>query len=517
MVGHDVAPWLFGDNRRVHRGLPRHQFTERKLHYHLFVYFFRQAIDLLRTNGLTSYISSSSWLRANYAISLRGFLRRETTIDLLVDLGDNKVFVDAPDLYPAIHLVRNKAPLLGYKARAAIFERGAKVEDFDYELSKRIFELSILDQIDEVWQLERDDQRKLLDKLSIADSTLDTLAAGQMYVGIKTALNDVFVIDSNLQKAQFSKEQYSEFIKPVLAGADLRPWYQAYAGEYVIAIPAGWTTARYGNKSHRMSEEDAWKCLGEEYPELVTYLTPYIVSGRQRQDKGEYWWELRPCAYYDAFTKPKIMWPDITKFPRFSWDETGYYLGNTGYILITEAKWLLAYLNSRCAWYLISKLSIALGERAGLQRYRLIDQYMRPLPVPNVPVHQQTKLADLADGLTNAANARFQLHQEIRHRISSDLGSPDLKLNEKLTNWWEHDFATFRAEVKRVFKRDIPLSERSDWERYLTDARKKHEAYTAEIVRMETELNAIVYGLFDLTSAEIKIIEESTKYKYGEM
>ena len=33
MVGHDVAPWLFGDNRRLHRGLPRHQFTERKLHY----------------------------------------------------------------------------------------------------------------------------------------------------------------------------------------------------------------------------------------------------------------------------------------------------------------------------------------------------------------------------------------------------------------------------------------------------------------------------------------------------
>jgi hypothetical protein len=34
---------------------------------------------------------------------------------------------------------------------------------------------------------------------------------------------------------------------------------------------------------------------------------------------------------------------------------------------------------------------------------------------------------------------------------------------------------------------------------------------------METEMNARVYTLFDLTLAEIKIIEESTKYRYGEV
>jgi hypothetical protein len=34
---------------------------------------------------------------------------------------------------------------------------------------------------------------------------------------------------------------------------------------------------------------------------------------------------------------------------------------------------------------------------------------------------------------------------------------------------------------------------------------------------METELNARVYALFDLTAAEIAIIEESTKYQYGEV
>ena len=47
--------------------------------------------------------------------------------------------------------------------------------------------------------------------------------------------------------------------------------------------------------------------------------------------------------------------------------------------------------------------------------------------------------------------------------------------------------------------------------------RAVHEQRTAEIVRLETRLNARVYALFDLTPAEIKRIEECTKYRYGEV
>jgi hypothetical protein len=34
---------------------------------------------------------------------------------------------------------------------------------------------------------------------------------------------------------------------------------------------------------------------------------------------------------------------------------------------------------------------------------------------------------------------------------------------------------------------------------------------------MEAELNTRVYALFELTPAEIAILEESTKYRYGEV
>jgi hypothetical protein len=51
----------------------------------------------------------------------------------------------------------------------------------------------------------------------------------------------------------------------------------------------------------------------------------------------------------------------------------------------------------------------------------------------------------------------------------------------------------------------------------LTANRAEHERLTAEIVRLETDLNTRVYDLFDLSPADIRLIEESTKYPYGEV
>ena len=61
------------------------------------------------------------------------------------------------------------------------------------------------------------------------------------------------------------------------------------------------------------------------------------------------------------------------------------------------------------------------------------------------------------------------------------------------------------------------MSERDEWEDWLEGRREQHERRTAEIVRLETELNERIYRLFDLMSEEIQVVEESTKYRYGEV
>jgi hypothetical protein len=119
--------------------------------------------------------------------------------------------------------------------------------------------------------------------------------------------------------------------------------------------------------------------------------------------------------------------------------------------------------------------------------------------------------------ITERACARYWLHEKTRWRILSDLGVPGKKLNQKLTAWWNLDFPVFRAEVKKVFKKDTPLAERDEWEEWLMGRRAEHQRLTAEIVHLETELNTHVYDLFDLTPEEIRTIEQSTKYRYGEV
>jgi hypothetical protein len=333
-----------------------------------------------------------------------------------------------------------------------------------------------------------------------------------MYYGIKTGFNEAFIVDRATRDRLVKQDPASaEVIKPLLQGQDLRPWYQENEGRWLIFTRRGINIDAYPAVKEHLHQ---FRERLEPRPAGLDSTQPW--PGRKA---GPYkWYEIQDSVdYYAAFEKPKILWPDITKLPRFSWDTRGFYLGNTGYIAVPDGPWLLGFLASRCTWFLISQIAIALGERAGTNRYRLIDQYMRPLPIPDVSPAEREAIGRLALEVTEQAHARYELHRKTRRRILSDLGTPDKKLNQKLMAWWNLDFPSFRAEVKKVFKKDIPLGERDEWEEWLAGRRAKHERLTTEIVRLETELNAHVYDLFGLTPEEIRTIEESTKYRYGEV
>ena len=118
-----------------------------------------------------------------------------------------------------------------------------------------------------------------------------------------------------------------------------------------------------------------------EYPNLAEHLARFTEGLRKRQDQGDYWWELRPCDYYQYLGSPKIVFPDICKRPRFYLETEGRYLANTAYCLGSDDLYLLGILNSRLFWFAIGNISIPFGIRAGQYRYRLIYQYMEKVPI----------------------------------------------------------------------------------------------------------------------------------------
>ena len=88
-------------------------------------------------------------------------------------------------------------------------------------------------------------------------------------------------------------------------------------------------------------------------------------------------------------------------------------------------------------------------------------------------------------------------------------GRREPKLNKKLKEWWTLSFPEFRAQVKRQFKTDIPVTERNEWEAYLASESEKVHNLTREIENIERDIDQRVYRLFDLTDEEVKLLAAS--------
>ncbi len=483
----------------------------------LYLYFYEQGLRLLQGSGRLAYISSGTFARGNFAVPFRKWLPTQAQLDTVIDFGENQPFPGAEMVRPSIVVLR-KTP------QAEAFRSLFIADQVPSDLRQAVD----IDGVDcdpdalrqPEWSFQPAASTRLLNHLLSAGRRLVDVLDRCFYLGVKTGLNEAFIIDQVTRDRilQISPNA-SGVIKRSVRGEDLRPWYQENEGRYMIVLPAGWTRAQLGDKQ---TEADAWRWLNDSYPGVAQHLNPFVEAARKRQDVGDYWWELRACDYYGAFDKPKVFWPDIAKLPRFSWDESGTYMNNTGYLASTEDPAILGILQSRVTWFTISQIAQPLRLRAGLWQFRLFPQFLGRLPIPDAPAADRDAIGGLAMQITAQAQARYALHRQTRHRILTDLGAAGKGgvtpfLNQKLTAWWELDFPAFRGEIRKVYRQEIPLKERDAWEAWLAEHRDRHDQLTAAIVGLETDLNRRVYTLFDLSAAEIKLIEASTKYRYGEV
>ncbi|MHA0044123.1 TaqI-like C-terminal specificity domain-containing protein [Deinococcus sp. PEB2-63] len=172
----------------------------------------------------------------------------------------------------------------------------------------------------------------------------------KIYWGIKTGCNEAFVINGEKRAQLIAADPRSaEIIQPLAVGDDVRRWHVRDKGRYLIVTPIGVNISRY--------------------PAVFAHLQRYQERLEKRSDQGNHWWELRACDYYDAFDRPKIIYPDMAQEPRFTLDTTGYYFGNTTYLIANADLYLLGILNSQPFWSLCQqKFAVFTGGRWSLTR-----------------------------------------------------------------------------------------------------------------------------------------------------
>lgn len=354
----------------------------------LYTYFYKRGIDLLRNGAHLCFIAPNKFMRASYGKNTRYLLAKEVTPHQIIDFGDLPIF-DATT-YPAIVLVEKRNPDDKDLITAATFTDMSQIEKPEQTLEEIGFHISTDALKIEGWTLEKPHILALMDKLRKAGKPLGEYVNGRFYYGIKTGLNEAFVINEDTKKKLVTEDPKSaELIKPWLRGRDIKKWKAEWAGLYLILISSSANKEWPWSKEN--SEGKARKIFARTFSAIYKHLLQYEDKLQKRDDQGQFWWELRSCAYYEEFERPKIVYPDIAQAAEFTWDDSKSFLGNTAYIIPTDEVWLVGLLNSKLIWWYYWNISSTI--RGGFVRF--IAQYMETIPIPPATDAQKNSINEL--------------------------------------------------------------------------------------------------------------------------
>ncbi|MDO8721518.1 MAG: TaqI-like C-terminal specificity domain-containing protein [Syntrophales bacterium] len=233
----------------------------------------------------------------------------------------------------------------------------------------------------EGWTLERPDVLALMEKLRKAGKPLGEYVQGKLYYGIKTGLNEAFVIDEATRQQLIAEDpQSADLIKPWLRGRDIQKWKATWAGLYVIFTRRGTDIKKY-------------PAIKRHLEQFRADLEPKKSDKAQRGRKpGTYkWFEIQDnIAYFEEFEKPKILWPGISSEVIFGLDEKKSYGNDNNQLIISSDRYLLAILNSQLIRFVLKQICDKV--RGSFYRMKII--YIEQLPIPSATDTQKAPIIE---------------------------------------------------------------------------------------------------------------------------
>jgi len=489
----------------------------------LYTYFFELGLNLLKKGGRLGYISSSTFFRTNSGTPLREFLKVQSNLLRVIDFNDYPVF-EGVTTYPAILIMekperlRKQAPKSAFSFLNIIAKKDPLHTALKLQLQTDFGVMKQATLKTEAWQLEDERIAKVRQKITHSYKTLKAVY-GSPYRGVLTGLNEAFVITQQQYQALKQDDPDGKILKPFLEGKDLKRWRAESRGLYLILFSKGWThdALAWKEGSAELSETAAWDYLQSQYPNIAEYLSSYAAQGRKRGDKGNFWWELRACSYYDRFEKSKVLYPEFSVSRKFHLNTQELYTNNKAFLIPSADYYLVGLLNSNSIWFVST--GICTNVRGGF--YELRSNKIETLPIPTASPDQQKTIADLAEQCQTNAKDRYELEQKVQRRFLENLrpANNSESLNTKLNQWWKlatvTELATetgkaFKLKKSETLKVDLTDPTQQDtWESYLKNNTKIWQDYTQTINSLEQQINIAVYALFKLTPDEINLIEKT--------
>jgi type I restriction-modification system DNA methylase subunit/predicted type IV restriction endonuclease len=415
----------------------------------LFVYFIEKAHSILKTGGYFGVICSGKFMRTSYGEPLRKFLLAKSIIHEIIDFGELPVFEGA-STFPIVLITQcgkiDKQQFKFVQIKSLTFDSLAnEVKRVGAELDSSSLDTN-------GWTLASRGEVRLINKLKSKGITLSKFLAGEIHRGILTGLNEAFVINEQIRQKILSKDKKAEpLIRKFVIGDDIRKYMIKNSKSYIILMPNGWTRKEFGKVDNK------WTALKKRHPSIASHIEPFIARAQKRLDKGEYWWELRPCDYYSEMEKPKIIWPEIAKESRFTFDDSSYSLNKTCFFTPSNDKYLLGILNSRTIWFFLKSLCSVLGDAQ--KGGRLLQQkiYLEQLPIRTIDFDNPAE-KKMHDNLVGLVDEMLKLNKELqgksfdseREPLERQIAATDKKIDELVYQL----YGLTEEEIRIVEKQD---------------------------------------------------------------
>ncbi len=354
-------------------------------------YFLHKSIDIKKSSGTISFITSRYWIQSAGATKLIERINDNLNFYSILDIGKIKVF----DNVVGHHLV-------------SIFSSGNPTKTLYKKVKNSLEDISLMKSTDNI-DVSYIDADKIIHNKSIRfemmevdiEKNSDILELGDILdcsIGVQESPDKitkkmlantpnknisvgdgVFVItDKELSKRGLSLEE-NNILKPYVSPKDVSRYHIIKSNKYLIY-------------SDKLSKKDIENNSFPSIKDHLDFYKDYISSSNKP-------YGLHRPREKKFFEKPKLICNGMFKRPSFAYDESGIYSGFSFTVMIQknvnfDLKYILAILNSKLGhyWFIHNSKKRGVGLDVGVQKFRLF-------PIKNIKKQDQSDLVAIVNEL----------------------------------------------------------------------------------------------------------------------
>ena len=425
----------------------------------LYIYFFEKGLNILNKNGILSFITPNRFLSASYGKALREYIIEKCQIVSLIDYSDKSVFPDA-STYPVISFLRPNSKLKYYVLTGK----------FD-ELTKQLISNEV-----------SSTKLNILDDYILGFLLNDKLPIVEKIINKSISLKNVGKINATSTASE--ADEYSKIINGTSG-------YKLINTGTIDPYFTNWGFSNLTDKG-------------------IKYKTPYFSKETETISRNR----------HKLYSSPKIIISKIGLKCEAFYDKNGEYASiNTNCLHSFNdefvPEYILCWLNSKLYNYLFECFFDGLRMSGGYLLYsapNLKNTYIKEVSKENQHpfVEKASKMLNLNKQLQEKKNNFLNRAKDNLGAIAPTMGHVPLqiKISKKLETFYNYDFKTFVAELKKQ-KVKLSLTQQVEWEEFFIPYKTEINQLQDEINKTDKEIDKMVYKLYELTDDEIKIIEKN--------